>query len=56
MGTGKKVWRYWCKAMGSKAYDDDKPDDHIHLTLRTVWFILHIVTCVAIITNTWRHF
>ena len=37
------------------AYDDNEKDDHIHLTIRTFWFILHIVTCCAIILNAWRH-
>ena len=22
-----RLWKYWCKAMGSHAYDDDKKDD-----------------------------
>ena len=22
-----RLWRYWCKAMGSRAYDDDKKDE-----------------------------
>ena len=22
------IWKYWCKAMGSHAYDDNKKDDH----------------------------
>jgi len=47
----KKLWRYWCKAMGSKAYDNNKKDDHIHNTLRTFWVLLHILTCLAIILN-----
>ena len=46
-----RLWRYWCKAMGSSAYNDDRKDDHIHLTIRTFWFILHIVTCLMIITG-----
>ena len=46
--------KYWCKAMGSHAYDDDKKDDHIHLLMRTPWFILHIVTCLMIITGNGR--
>jgi hypothetical protein len=50
-----RAWKYWCKAMGSSAYDDNEKDDHIHLTIRTFWFILHIVTCCAIILNAWRH-
>jgi hypothetical protein len=49
-----RLWRYWCKAMGSSAYNDDRKDDHIHLTIRTFWFILHIVTCLMIITGNGR--
>ena len=56
MGIANKVWRLWCKSIGSHAYDDNLKNDWMHLTIRTVWFALHIVTCVAIITNTWRHF
>ena len=51
---GQVLWTYWCKAMGSKAYDNNKKDDHIHLTIRTFWFILHIVTCLFIITGNGR--
>ena len=50
----KGIWRYWCKAMGSRAYDDDKKDDHVHLLMRTPWFVLHIVTCMMIITGNGR--
>ena len=50
----KLIWKYWCKAMGSHAYDDDKKDDHIHLTIRTLWFLLHIVTCLFIIIGNGR--
>ena len=49
-----KLWKYWCKAMGSHAYDDDNKDDHVHLTIRTFWFILHIVTCLFIIIGNGR--
>lgn len=49
-----RLWRYWCKAMGSSAYDDDKPDNWIHLSIRTMWFSLHIVTCLMIITGNGR--
>ena len=34
--------------------DDDKKDDHVHLLMRTPWFILHIVTCLMIITGNGR--
>jgi len=50
----KGLWRYWCKAMGSRAYDDEKKDDHVHLLMRTPWFVLHIVTCLMIITGNGR--
>jgi len=48
------IWRYWCKAMGSRAYDNEKQDDHIHLTIRTLWSLLHIATCMMIITGNGR--
>ena len=35
-----RVWKYWCKAMGSRAYDDDRDDNYVHLTIRTFWFLL----------------
>jgi hypothetical protein len=50
----KLIWVYWCKAMGSHAYDNDKKDDHIHLTIRTFWFLLHITTCLFIIIGNGR--
>ena len=34
--------------------DDEKKDDHVHLLMRTPWFILHIVTCLMIITGNGR--
>ena len=49
-----RLWKKWCKAMGSHAYDDYKKDDHVHLTIRTVWFLLHIVTCLFIIIGNGR--
>jgi len=45
-----KFWEYWCKAIGAKAYTDDKKADVVAL-IRTAWVILHIFTCLAIITN-----
>jgi len=44
------MWEYWCKAIGSKAYDDDQKADLVAI-IRTVWIILHILTCLAIILN-----
>ena len=48
------LWKYRRKAMGSHAYDDDKKDDHIHLGIRTMWFLLLIVTCCMIIIGNGR--
>ena len=46
-----KLWHFWCKAMGSHAYDNDEKDDHVHNIIRTLWVLLHVVTCFAIILN-----
>ena len=45
-----KMWEYWCKAMGQKAYDDVNKADKVAI-IRTAWVILHILTCLAIILN-----
>ena len=50
----RDAWVYWCKAMGSHAYDNSKKDDHVHLIIRTFWFLLHITTCLFIIIGNGR--
>ena len=40
----------WCKALGSKAYQVNDKADKVAI-IRTCWVVLHIVTCLAIITN-----
>lgn len=45
-----KMWQYWCKAIGSKAYDDDRKADRVAI-IRSIWVLLHILTCLAIILN-----
>jgi hypothetical protein len=47
------MWEYWCKAIGTKAYNDNKKADRVAV-LRTVWIVLHIVTCLAIIAGNGR--
>jgi|TARA_B110000305_G_C19427795_1_gene634569 hypothetical protein len=47
------MWQYWCKAIGAKAYDDDKKADRVAI-IRTVWVLLHIATCSMIITGNGR--
>jgi hypothetical protein len=44
------MWKYWCKAIGTKAYDDDRKADTVAI-IRSVWVVLHIFTCLAIILN-----
>jgi len=44
------MWDYWCKAIGTKAYNDDHKADRVAI-IRTGWVVLHIFTCVAIILN-----
>lgn len=44
------MWEYWCKAIGEKAYDEDRRADRVAV-IRSCWVVLHIFTCLAIITN-----
>mgnify|MGYP000609561398 FL=1 len=46
----RKAWEIWAKAIGTKAYSDSRKADVVAL-IRTAWVILHILTCLAIITN-----
>ena len=48
------MWKYWCKAIGTKAYDDDKKADRVAI-IRTLWVLLHIVTCLFIIVGNGRN-
>ena len=45
-----RIWEYWCKAIGTKAYEDSNKSDMVAV-IRTLWILLHIVTCLAIILN-----
>ena len=55
----------WARTVGMPIgiTDDDKPqflpitqkNVKLALAMRTFWIVLHIVTCMAIILNTWRH-
>lgn len=44
------MWEIWCKAIGQKAYDNNKKSDKVAI-IRTFWVLLHIITCFAIILN-----
>lgn len=47
------MWEYWCKAIGTKAYDDNRKADRVAV-IRTVWISLHIITCLMIIAGNSR--
>ncbi len=47
------IWEYWCKAIGSKAYEDEIKSDRVAI-IRSVWVLLHIVTCLFIIVGNGR--
>lgn len=44
------MWEMWCKAIGAKAYEDKHKADRVAI-IRTMWVVLHILTCLAIILN-----
>ena len=48
------MWKYWCKAIGTKAYDEDDKADKVAI-IRTLWIVLHIVTCLFIILGNGRN-
>ena len=47
------MWKYWCKAIGSKAYIDNDKSDRVAL-IRTFWVLIHIITCLFIIIGNGR--
>jgi hypothetical protein len=47
------MWEYWCKAIGQKAYEQKNKADRVAI-IRTVWVLLHIVTCLFIIIGNGR--
>ena len=48
------MWTYWCKALGAKAFQDDKRADRVAI-IRTCWILLHIMTCLFIIASNGRN-
>lgn len=48
------MWEYWCKALGTKAYEEDHKADRVAL-IRTAWILLNSITCCAIIANAIHH-
>ena len=64
--SGQRRWlTTWARTVGMPIgmTDDDMPEFKpisqrnvkLALAMRTFWIVLHIVTCLAIILNAWRH-
>ena len=50
----KSAWRVWAKALGEKSGKTDRESDTI-AGIRTLIFVSHMVTNVAIVGNAVRH-
>ena len=50
----KKMWRIWAKSMGPKATEHDGEAD-IVAVIRTIFWIVNLITCFFIIANAIRH-
>ena len=50
MNKIRRIWEYWCKAIGAKEYEEDRKADKVAV-IRTFWVLLHITCCLAIILN-----
>jgi hypothetical protein len=48
------MWEYWCKAIGTKAYEDNKKADRVAI-IRTIWVLINVVTCLFIIVGNGRN-
>jgi len=48
------MWKYWCKAIGTKSFDEDRKADKVAL-IRTTWIIMHVLTCLFIIMSAGRN-
>ena len=44
----RTFWRHWCKALGTKAYEDNKQSDYVAI-IRTFYVLLVTVTSIMII-------
>ena len=46
----KKWWRIWAKSLGEKVGESKNQADAVAV-IRTLWWLVHIVTCFMIIIN-----
>jgi|TARA_B110000908_G_C10267965_1_gene466685 hypothetical protein len=44
------MWRIWAKSLGEKVGETDAQANTIAV-IRTVWWVTHMLTCIAIILN-----
>lgn len=44
------MWELWCKSIGQKAYGEKHKADRVAI-VRSIWVMLHVVTCIFIILN-----
>ncbi len=44
------MWKVWCKAMGTKAFEDDRKADKVAI-VRTIWVLFNMITCCFIIAS-----
>lgn len=52
--TIKNLWHIWAKTLGNKISENNKVSDYA-AGIRTLWVLLQVVTCIAIITNVIHH-
>jgi hypothetical protein len=50
----KFFWKIWAKAMGSKISDNQFESD-VAAIIRTIFWVVNLVTCGFIIANAIRH-
>lgn len=50
----KKIFKIWQYALGSYSDDKTEPYDKYMLLFRTLWVLLHVITCSFIILGNGR--
>jgi len=49
-----KWWRIWCRTMGHKISDDNAEADAAAV-IRTIFWVVNLITCLFIIAGIIRH-
>jgi len=50
----KKIWYIWANTMGNRISPNSRDAD-IAAIIRTIWWLVHIITCFFIIAGIIRH-